>query len=747
MTTRRTALGLLAAATSVKFWPNALHAQSRELTIKVTQPSLGVAPMAVFLEAEISGSAVPSFFTRNAPVPYRTDFHEVTYIWTLPNQQETRTPEHLVDEHRRRDRVFGPFISHVFSRSGPQDVRVDAFLPDGTHLMAETVLQIGDPSSVFGPANTILVSAIEPDANAPDHQSDNAVATLTDAFERLDKLGTENAQILLARGQVHTGPLERGLHLGRRSPNCHIGAWGDGPRPIIDLSHSEASLVVTRDTWEEKTLVIRDLHFKGGWDPTTELWSDAHQSAIISTRGNASILLHQSLEEGCAITVNSRQPRNSSSARSMTVFNEYTKTNFKDFLLLGPRDQVDVGITGCLIAQHPDALNGGENRGATSYALYGRNAHNFIRCSADRLYVASNDIFIRHGWALNRVFDNPAFRLNRNDIHGMRAVIARNHIEGMIVRASRNGAVPMNLMIEQNYLISNPSAARAVFLSGGAATLRNNIILEHDTPKLPKTGSGFRAFVTLGWDGADPTTRDMPILIYNNSFICLRGPENTPHGVSDILNRDEAFTAVQAQNNILWAPSLGVGDGPLNMTSLSWDSRYRGARLGWARAEDIELTQNILPEDTVLISYWVDFLGFQLTRASFAGEVGRHAALVDDGTAKSRFEALTGDIALSFDPDGVRLTNLSGQIWPHGAILTLHCDRGTTPSEMNEDFGHPSGTVSLYQPTEQSPAWRSANSGLLAFYDFLGKLRPGTTHPASQEGRAHRGAIETRTAD
>lgn len=747
MTTRRTALGLLSAAVLLPGLPRRGGADTLDLSIRMTAPPLALAPMGVFLEAVLDAPFASSHPDgADFPAAYRAAFHEITYVWSLPDEGPVRTPEHLIQAHRRTDQTMGPFIARVFETPGQHRVVVEAFAPDGRRGRAEITVEVGDPAVVFDADATIVVATDGDFAGAPAHHPRNAVGDLETAFRRYGDLGVGQVQILLRRGQVHLPPGKRGLHFKAQQAHCHIGAWGDGPRPVIDLSHSSAGLFSLFPEWDGRALVVRDLHFRGGWDPTTELWQGAPQNAVVSTEGDAALLLHNCQEDGCGVTVNSRPPKQSSGIRAMTFFNEYDKTDFKDYLLLGPRDEVDVAITGCRVVQNLAALNGGENRRVTSYGRYGRNAHNFIRCSARRLYVASNDIFIRHGWAIQRVFDNAPFRLNRNDIPDMAVVIARNHIEGMITRASRQGAVPINLLLEQNYIVSNPSNARAIHLQGGAASLRNNIILEHDTPKLPGNGAGFTGFVLLKWDGKKAAARAMPLFVYNNSFILLRSDANTPQGPGTVINEEEGFAHVQENNNLLWAPDLSrdpTGDGPLDTTSLGWDARYRGARLGWARLSGQTLPQQMFPGDEVLVPYWQDFFDTPLRQSDFAGEAGRHVMIVRlENKKRGAFEAMTGEAAFRFEPEGVRVTNLSPTRWPQGAEFALHCDRGTTPTAMQTQYGHPPGTLSLYAPLPGAGAWQDAGPGLLAFHDFLGRLRPGTSHPDAPAGRASRGAVE-----
>ena len=640
---------------------------------------------------------------------------------------------------------MGPFIARVFATPGRHRVSVEAFAADGRRGRAEITVDVADPEQAFGPNNTIIIAADGDFTGAPPHDPSNAVTDLATAFKRYSALKTAQVRILLKRGQVHQALAKRGFRFKAQVAHCHIGAWGTGARPIVDLSRGDASFCVLNPKWDGHALVLRDLHFQGGWDSTVELWSGVPQGAVVATRGDASLLMHNCREVGCAVTVNSRPPKKYSGFRAMTFFNEYEKTDFKDFLLLGPRDEVDVAITGCRVVQHPNALNGGENRAVTSYGRYARNSHNFIRCSARRLYVASNDIFIRHGWALQKVIDNPAFRLNRNNIADMRAVIARNHIEGMMVRAAKGNEVPVNLLIEQNYIVSNPTTARPVLLRGGSATLRNNIILEHDTPKLRGTGAGFKGFVRLAWAGQNTKTRDMPFFVYNNSFILLRRNKNIARKPQMVINEDAGFSHVEEGNNLLWAPALDVdptGDGPLDTTALGWDARYLGARLGWARLKDQTLSRQMFPGDTVLIPYWEDFFYTRLRQADFAGEAGRHVIIIKMQGKKRSFEALTGDATFRFEPEGVRITNHSATHWPEGAEFTLHCDRGRTPTEMQTQYGHPKGTLALYAPMPGSGAWQSGTHGLIALHDFLGRVRPGSSHPDASAGPASRGAVE-----
>ncbi|WP_299681673.1 hypothetical protein [uncultured Roseobacter sp.] len=743
MTTRRTALQILSAAALLPALPRQGGSQTLDLSIRLTAPPLAVAPMGVFLEAVPAPTARAG--SAGYPAAYRPEFHEITYVWSLLDEGPMQTPEHLVAAHRRTDQAMGPFIARVFTTPGRHRVAVEAFAPDGRRGRAEITVEVGDPARAFGPDGTIVVAADGDFSGAPGHHPRNAVRTLQDAFRRYKALGVPQVQILLRRGQAHVPPRDRALQFRNQSAHCHIGAWGQGPRPLIDLTQNASGLFLLHPKWDGRALVLKDLQFRGGWDPTTELWQSAQTEAVVATRGNAALLLHNCREEGCAVTVNSRPPSQQTGVRAMTFFNAYDKTDFKDFLLLGPRDEVDVAITGCRVVQNLQALNGGENRAVTSYNIYGRNAHNFIRCSARRLYVASNDIFMRHGWAMQKVFDNPAFRINRNNVPDMRAVIARNHIEGMIVRDTKGAPVPMNLLIEQNYIVSNPTTGRAIGLRGGAASIRNNIVLEHDTPKPPRTGAGFRGFVSLAREEGERATRDMPFLVYNNSFILLRRDENAQHGPGTVVTSEDRFTQIRESNNLLWAPALDIdptGDGPLETTSLGWDARYRGARIGWARFGKGRLPRQMFPGDTLLVPYWTDYFDIPLGPGDFAGQAGRHAMIVSIAGKRRSFDALSGDVDIRFEAQGVRVTNTSPARWPAGADFILHCDRGSTPSAMQTQYAHPPGTIALYSPLPGAGARGSARGDLIAAYDFLGRLRPGTWHPDAPSGDPSRGAVE-----
>lgn len=731
MTSRRTALGFIsvAALTAALPMPGGWSAAQSsgaplDVSIDINTPPLMIAPAGVMFEAKVANADL-----EQAPYPndYQPDFHRLFYVWSFPDHGPARAPEHLVDAHRRTDRAMGPFVSRVFETSGRHRISVDVFAPDGRRGRAEAFVTIDDHTKSFAPLGTIIVAPDGDFKGAPAHDPRNRFKDIKTAHKRYGQLGVDQVQILLKRGHSHVMASERALSFKKQKAHCHIGAWGDGTRPVVDMRKTGGTFINLQAEWSGHALVLRDLHFRGAWNPTTELWEGAVHKSLVQSNCDAALLLHDCREDGCTITVNSRAPRKASANGAMTFINEYDKTDFKDFLLLGPRENVDVAITGCRVVQHPDALNGGENRGATSYGLYGRNAHSFVRCSARRLYIASNDIFIRHGWGGFLVHDNSPFRLNRNDVADMRVVIARNHIEGMVIRRSKRGAVPMNLLVEQNYIVSNPTVPRPLFFEGGAASIRNNIVLEHNTPKPPKSGTGFRAFVTLTQNGDNAKTRQMPFFVTHNSFISLRDETTNRRGPMAVLNDETYFPNVTQTNNLLWAPQMAkdVGtDGPLDTTPLNWDARYRGVRLGWARLRSQNMARNVFPGGDILIPYWDDFFGTPLRATDFAGEAGRHALTLRIEGKRQNFDALEKDIRVTFETRGVRVVNLSGVRWPKGASYNLHCDRGTTPMAMQRAYAHPKGTLALYRPLASSGAWKTAQSQDAVPYDFLGNLRP-----------------------
>lgn len=742
MKTRRTALGLLSSAMMASVLPGpgrvgvAHAAAPMEVRIRVQQTPFPVAPAGIFFEAELSAPADNKSARGRFPAAYQSAFHEMTYIWTLPGQDPRQVPEHLVAQHRRGDQASGPFIGHVFDTPGAHPVSVEVIAPDGRRGTAEVVVEIGDPTTAFGAAGTIVVSADGTFDGAPPHDPRNAVRDLRAAHKRYSRLNLPGVQILLKRGQTHQ-PHRRALAFDKQASHCHIGAWGGGDSPVLDQTIRGGSLFQIGPVWGGKALVLRDLDVRGGWDPTTEMWQGGAHDAIVTVFGQAALTLHNCRETGCALTVNSRPPgKGAAPGRSMTFLNAHSKTDFKDFLLLSPREGVDISITGCKVVQNLQALNGGENRKMTSAAVYGRNAHNFFRGSARRLYIASNDLFARHGWARNFIYDNHLIRLNRNNAAGMRAVIVRNHIEGAIARQSRKTAVPMNMLIEQNYIVASPTTKPALSFAGGAATVRNNIVLEHDTPKFPKGGRGFEGFVGISAETQTPAAADMPYFIYNNSFIVLRKPASLRRGVQAVLGSPDDLAHVQTANNLIWGPHLrgeAGGDGPLETTPLAWNARYRGGRLGWAHLADQVLARNVFPGDVLVVPYWQDFFGTPLGPSDFAGTAGRHVLRVGSGKQVEKFDGLAGQIAVRFAPNGVQVHNLSGARWPKGAEFALHCDRGKTPTAMQTRYGQPAGTLSLYRPLHMAGAFQSGGGRLVAPFDFLGQPRAE---------RPSRGAVE-----
>lgn len=736
MTTRRKALGLISATVAATVLPGcggtvrAQAAGGLKVSIEARLAPVMAAPAGVFFEAVIDDPATRQSLYGQFDRQYLPGFHEFHYTWSLPDQGPVRAPEHLVAEHRRTDRAEGPFMSRVFAQPGLHRVAVEVVAPDGRRGRAETIVEVRAPEEVYGPVSTILVSANGDFTGAPVHDPRNTFPSLEAAMERYGVLKTPQVRILLRRGQDYSLS-GRALSFKTQSAHCTIGAWGDGTPPRIDLRARGGTFAVVNKAWNDRALVISGLDFQGGWDPTTELWQAAPHDSIVRTSADGSLLLHDCREQGCAATVNARPIENARPGGTMILIDEYTKTDFKDYLLLCPRRQADVAITGCRVVQHPRALNGAQARRRTSEAVYGRNAHNFFRGGGRRLYVASNDVFVRHGWSKGVIYDNHPIRINRHDARGMRAVIARNHIEGMLARESSGGAVPINLLIEQNYIVANPVTRPALSFKGGAASIRNNIVLEHDTPRQPRGGAGFKGFVGLDWDGAVPATGRMPMLIYHNSFILLR--RNVEPAA--VFQGKKPLPHVFMANNLLWAPHIGdpTKDGPLNTKTMGWNARYLGVRLGWAALAQQTLPRALFPGDSVTVPYWTDGLGWQLTQADFAGEAGRNVIDVVIKGKRQSFDAQRGEAGFEFLAEGVRITNLAPARWPAGAAFRLHLDRGATPSAMQTTYAHPSGTLSLYRPLPGAGAWQSASAGLRTLVDFLGRTRPES---------ASRGAVE-----
>lgn len=817
------------------------------VSVSVTTPALAISPLPVRFEASTSEVYTDTPASGSYADAYDRNFNKPEYVWTFGEAGNYTAPQNMVSQHLDKARGTGQFISRVFrcpEGSGSVDVsyRCDVYWPDGSYGSASGVVTVNDHASSYTPAQTFVVSsdAGETWSGAPAHDAANRCTSWADVVSAIENASGDRVKVAFKRGD--TVLLDDTVNLDT-APDVLLTEWGSGAKPVLDhKAQNFGGIFQASDGggFRGKALVCDNLRFQGGWNPEIEWNPHAPNNigvgALFGMDEQCWQIMTQCVDDASVMTFNPAAKTSRTGNPLHIFFEDSTKSNFKDFLVLSNRDNQLISVIGSAVVQNVNALSGSENRGTSGFSLYARNAHNFLRVNSEGLYVGHSDIFVRHGWTIGySVLDNHLMRLNRGDIPGFRAVVSCNHIEGPVERqgsdkllntddvtaafvtgevvtgqtsggsvtlvSGRNvgqknltvvswngtpfsqgedlhgsssgravvnvtglnpgdpvelGLEHCNMLFEHNLWTGSPNYVQPLNFNGGGATIRNNIFVTDNVPRnstiTPGASGTFRAFIGLESDSIKPDVADMPFFIYGNTFAVLR-EDNADNRLSaaGIVEGAELYNHVDVDNNILYVPNStefgDTSDGPLDLTSLGFDARNDGYRVGWYRVQGLALGSDVADSAGVTFSYAADdVFEYTPTGSDFGGSpYNRHRIEVrgfSSGNANRVYDVWDGEASVTFNASDFTITNLSGETWESGTEVRVTFDRGDQAMPMDTTYATPAGTLSLYRPQSGAGADQDATSGLVPLTDFLLNTRPGTAHPMAATGTPSRGAVE-----
>ena len=720
-----------------------------DIDILVTRSGVDAAPAAVWFEA----IGIAGFETAGGPGPgeiYDPAFHDITYIWDFGDAADA-VPVialNIPDAWKNRNVAYGKRVAHVFDQPGDYPVTVFAVEPVTGRTASHTLtISVGDPKTAFPGNRTIIFDP----AGAGDPAQYPSADVRTDwagVEAARNALGATTAQILMAPGTQVTGATapSRGLNkswLNSSSPisNIRIGALdpADAARPVFGpIGTAHASLWERlRDSCNE--MVFFGVDFRGSWDATTETGWDEH--LFSSTKGDdvdEITVLHRCTLDGF-VSVNNVNTSGSATNRIDFMMNECDVTNWRSygvFLASNAGGMATAAFIACAFHQPPGALLGAA--GKTGFY----NEHGCVRDSGmQQFYMGICDLFQDNGWSnggSGAGAANGVLRLNTNGAEGVEINIERVAAEGLISLESRDpGNVidsPINCVFDKVLNFQGPRVFKFRSYYGGA-TWRNFVAFAPDV----KPGQGTRMGEQLLLDSANPGpgNLDAPQKVYASSFIDLRDSVNGPvvHTPVDV----EDFTDVTIENNVAYAPNKSTpetGDGPFDLASTieGFTSRYAGRRANFEQVEG-NFDQDIAPGGSFTIPYseittdLTDSYDYPATGAvtdqaywqAIAATDTRHMFYANTG---AMLYAELGDFTVEFLSSGVRITNTTTKTWKAGKNWDAKLDRVSLIPPMDQSYGTAGMQVPLARPLDGSPARNSGGSGLKAYDDFLGAVRP-----------------------
>lgn len=438
----------------------------KSVTIQVVRAQ-GPAPMAVFLQAEVSG-----FDVSGQQAERQLDFE-----WDMGNTDAVS--EGLTS---RSDGLWGrdtniaylPRISHTYATPGPRTVRIR--VRDGIdEVSAETVIEVENPDIVFADTRTIYVD----NTGTLDVQHAGAPAgaqyaqTTAQAYAKWLGFDSAGGRILFARGQTHD-PFPDQFTAAK---HVSLGAWGAGNKPIISCQSGDGA----RPTETVLSFRCADLHFVGGWDAALETGS---RREGVAGNVHSDVVIHN-----CVFT-NMRTAIQLNAAATDTGWYAQISHNriqgWQDYGILLPRPRF-FGLVGNEITQDPGAAGGGRGKGVTS------NWHGPVRTSAPRpsgwTVIRHNEIFSASSWttASNRPSHQPCIRWNSTGVKDATAFFERNILEGgrqvmsMDPGSSNSFGQRNHLIFQMNYLLQTANSGdSALNMKFTGLVLRNNVFITPD---------------------------------------------------------------------------------------------------------------------------------------------------------------------------------------------------------------------------------------------------------------------------
>ncbi|UWQ23174.1 hypothetical protein [Jannaschia sp. W003] len=256
------------------------------------------------------------------------------------------------------NRAFGDRAAHVFHPSatdfaGAAALRytVRCTATDGSRAVAaEMQVEIANPDLVFAGDRTLLVAPDGDFSGAPVPVTPQPFARARDFQGR-----TGNRRILFKRG--HSYELEGTIVFGRAKSAAQVGAWGDGPAPVLEGLRQVRTDRILRctKTGSQDEIAIWGLACKSTWDATTETaGGDVHPWGGLSLGG--SVRGHVTVQScrfgGFGNTISTR-----GSALHL-VISDTEVSNWRDYGMLAGSQNV-LALVGCRFEQNPEAMGGG----------------------------------------------------------------------------------------------------------------------------------------------------------------------------------------------------------------------------------------------------------------------------------------------------------------------------------------------------------------------------------------------------
>lgn len=743
---------------------------SGTVDIEVQKPTVMVAPSQVWLRAVNHAGLAP--FEETGSV-YDGAHHEYYHEWTMVGEplSDWTKPTNLISTYNNPNKAYGREVAFLLPEPGDYTFQLVVTDRLGAQAVATTsTITVIDPLTHYNTSRRIYVDPDGDFTEVPTSDGSGAPKTATTIDSLLTQMATYtwnvNPPMILFRGgkthsfNTRTGPAADAgwMKIEQAYPAQYLTSFGSGRASIVPATIANRDNA--RGTFEvwgrpvEDFLTFSGIDFAGQWDPTVERGGRTAASCIgfgaNALLQNTFVLCHDitfsgydkglRIGAGIGTTVNNRM-----------MVADCVFTNWRDYGTLGGHISYRYAYIGNRIAQHVDALHGGDRDDGFA------NTHNPLRIqTASYAYIAQNDFFSRQGWSTgggNNRADQPCLRLLVDPEVGQSAHVERNCMEGgyqiiNIEDAIQDGAsdpeVPFNCVIENNLLVgTSKTMSNAIGAWRSGWTARNNIFIIPNVPQRAGYVGGGPAFRLEAPQNSSVGSADNPsnpIVIHNNTYLNLMNEPNAEGQTYPFMvNSDNYFTNVTEENNVVHKPSMTNSDttsAPIDLSTAiaGFTPRFKGHRYGYDVAE-VTLASDVANGGSFVVPYTsllkvlqdgntVDGGGAtnQAYWQAIEGTDTRHAIWL-----RATGQGLTaehGHISVSFSsPSGATITNNSGFTWVGGSNVVIHLDRTSLIPAMQTEFASPA-TIPLPRPQTGSAAIGAATSGRVTPKDALLVTRP-----------------------
>lgn len=501
-----------------------------------------VAPHGVWFEARVIGSMVPA---QAAGKVYDPHFHDLHYTWDFGEAGPFRTPLRGPAEWHDKGRAYGQYCQHVFGTPGSYTVTCTVRNRVGILAQSSVTITVANPNELFAGDKTITVARDGNFSGAP--AGARQAATMAAALSIARSSG-QKMRVLLKRGEDYTSEGRPQIETRFGYQNLYLSAWGSGAAPKLTgiwMVHANGG-----------GMLIHDLDFHAGWDPTTE--TGGGDNSIYTFGGNGHMTVYQCTSSGQGISIYPVQ----NSVTSVFIVQDCQVTNWRNFAcLLATLGRV--GLRGCSILQNPLALGGGRGKDDL------HNMHGPIRWSGDDGesigYFSQLDLFSNTGWSqvthptLGSLPGHQAcFRTSGGYPEHrvmMDRIVAEGGLNNMVLSDTADGAYsrPMNILIDKALLVGTAATTNNLALRFGGSVVRNVVTIQPNSNSMIRSGWQAACGVNERTDPDDPTNVLEPVRIYGNSFVSLLAGANAASARSKLANIGTDYQAAFIGNNVAMA--------------------------------------------------------------------------------------------------------------------------------------------------------------------------------------------------